>query len=112
MGDNIVQIVGDKLNKENYFIWLYRMEDFLMGKGLWGLVNEEDECPELLENLNAEEQNEYKTWIEKSRKVLHWILICISESLIPHIIKASIPKEAWDIIHEYMVRRQKLEKFT
>ncbi|KAH7298262.1 hypothetical protein KP509_25G034200 [Ceratopteris richardii] len=88
MGDNIVQIVRDN------------MENFLMKKGLWGLVNGEDECRELRENLNAEEQKEYKTSIEKSRKVLHWILICISGSLIPHIMKASTPKESWDIIHK------------
>ncbi|KAH6555493.1 hypothetical protein KP509_1Z249800 [Ceratopteris richardii] len=49
---------------------------------------------------NGDEQKEYKTWIEKSRKVLHWILICTSEILTPHIMKASTPKEAWDIIHK------------
>ncbi|KAH7330983.1 hypothetical protein KP509_20G010800 [Ceratopteris richardii] len=79
MGDNITQIGGDKVNKDNYHIWSYGMENFLMGKGLWELVNGEDECPE---------------------KVLHWISIYISESLIPHIMKASTPKEAWDIIHK------------
>ncbi|KAH7431132.1 hypothetical protein KP509_08G031400 [Ceratopteris richardii] len=94
--------VGDKWNKDNYHIWLYRMENFLMGKGLWELVNGEDKCPKFPENPNAEEQKEYKTWIEKSRKVLRWISICISESLIPHIMKANTPKEAWDITHKYM----------
>ncbi|KAH7431129.1 hypothetical protein KP509_08G031100 [Ceratopteris richardii] len=110
MGDNIAQIVGDKMNKDNYHIWSYRMENFLMGKGLWGLVNGEDECPELPENPNAEEQKEYKTWIEKSRKVLHWISICILESLIPHIMKASTPKEAWDIIHKIYGTSTEAEK--
>ncbi|KAH7302312.1 hypothetical protein KP509_23G066700 [Ceratopteris richardii] len=102
MGDNIAQIVGDKLNKDNYHIWLYRMENFLMEKGLWGLVNGGDECPELPENLNAEEQKEYKTWIEKSRKALDWISICISESFVLHIMKASPLKEAWEIVHKNM----------
>ncbi|KAH7298261.1 hypothetical protein KP509_25G034100 [Ceratopteris richardii] len=50
------------------------MENFLMKKGLWGLVNGEDECPELRENLNAKEQDKYKTWIEKSRKVHNGLL--------------------------------------
>ncbi|KAH7423386.1 hypothetical protein KP509_12G052900 [Ceratopteris richardii] len=73
--DDTTQIIGDKLNKDNYHIWSYRMENFLMGKGLWGLVNGEDECLELPNNWNVEEQKEYKTWIEKSRKVLPWISI-------------------------------------
>ncbi|KAH7289707.1 hypothetical protein KP509_30G015500 [Ceratopteris richardii] len=54
MGDNIAQIIGDKLNKENYHIWLYWMDDFLMGKGLWGLANGEDECPESIPYYVAE----------------------------------------------------------
>ncbi|KAH6555585.1 hypothetical protein KP509_1Z242700 [Ceratopteris richardii] len=73
MGDNIAQTVGDKLNKDNYHIWSYRIENFLMGKGLWGLVNGHDECPELRDNPNI---------------------------LIPYIMKASTTKEAWDIIHK------------
>ncbi|KAH7330986.1 hypothetical protein KP509_20G011100 [Ceratopteris richardii] len=112
MGDRSTQIGGDKLNKDNYHIWSYRMENFLIGKGLWELVNGEDECLELPENPNVEEQKEYKTWIEKSRKVVHWISICISESLIPHIMKAITPKEAWDIIHKIYGTSTEKSKIT
>ncbi|KAH7331441.1 hypothetical protein KP509_20G033300 [Ceratopteris richardii] len=112
MGDNITQIVVDKLNKDNFHIWSYRMENFLMGKVLWGPVNGEEEYPELPENPNAEEQKDYKTWIEKSRKVLHWISICISESVIPYIMKASTPKGAWDIIHKIYDYVAEIRKIT
>ncbi|KAH7387814.1 hypothetical protein KP509_16G042400 [Ceratopteris richardii] len=109
-GDNIAQIAGDKLNKDNWHIWSYRMENFLTGKGLWGLVNGEHECIELPENPNAEEKKEYETWIEKSRKVLHWVLICLLESLSRHIMKASTQKKDWDIIHKIYGTSMKARK--
>ncbi|KAH7299355.1 hypothetical protein KP509_24G007300 [Ceratopteris richardii] len=82
------------------------MECFLVGKGLRGLVNGKDECPELQENPIVYQQKEHKTWIEKLNKILHWISICICESLIPHIMNDSTPKEASDIIHRiYEIRK-------
>ena len=48
-----------------------------MGKGMWDFITGEDECPKLLENPTDDDKKAYKTWIEKSRKVLHWISICI-----------------------------------
>ena len=48
----------------------------------------EDVCRVLPEeNPSDEEKRLYKTWIKKSQKVLHWILICISKTLISHIKK-------------------------
>ena len=97
----ITQIVGEKLTKDNYSVWSYRIENFLRGKGVWELITGEDVCPLLPEeNPSDEDKRLYKTWIKKPQKVLHWISICISETLIPHIKKAQTPKEAWDIIHK------------
>ena len=97
----VTQIMGDKLTKDNCIVWSYKLENFLMGKGLWGLIMGEDDHPDLLERnpTNAQKQA-YKDWMARSKKVLHWISLCISETLIPYIIKAQTPKEAWDIIHK------------
>ena len=96
----ITQIVGEKLTTNNYSVWSYQMENFLMGKGVWELITGDDVCPVLPKEPSDEQKRAYKTWIEKSRKVLHWISICILETLIAHIKKAQTPKEAWDIIHK------------
>ena len=107
----ITQIVGEKLTKDNYSVWSYRIENFLRGKGVWELIIGEDVCPLLSkENPSDEDKRLYKTWIEKSREVLHWISICISETLIPHIKKAQTPKEAWDIIHKIYGMSTKAKK--
>ena len=74
--------------------------EFLTGKGVWDLITGEDVCQMLLENPNDDDKRAYKTWIEKSKKVLHWISICILETLILDIKKALIVKEACNIIHK------------
>lgn len=96
----VTQIVGDILTKDSYNMWSCRMENFFMGKGLWDLVTGKDECNELPEsNPTDARMQTYKTWKERSRKVLHWISKCISETHI-HFKEASTPKEAQDIIHK------------
>ncbi|MCO5590374.1 hypothetical protein L7F22_044344 [Adiantum nelumboides] len=104
----VTQIVGEKLTRENYSIWSYRMENFIMDKGLWDYITGEQECPEVgfepnRENVEAyktrqTEVEAYKKWIENSRKVMHWISLCISDFFIPHVKKAQSPKEAWEIL--------------
>ena len=89
-----------KLTTENYSVWSYQIENFLMGKGVWELITGDDVCPMLPKNPSDKQKRAYKTWIEKSRKVLHWTSICTSETLFAHIKKAQTPKEAWDIIHK------------
>ena len=80
----ITQIVGEKMTKDNDSVWSYRIENFLQGKGVWELITGEDVCPIIPEeNPSDEDKILYKTWIEKSQKILHWISICISKTLIP-----------------------------
>ena len=67
----IAQIVGEKLTADNYSIWSYQMENFLVGKGVWELIIGDDVCPVLPEEPSDEQKKAYKTWIKKSRKVLH-----------------------------------------
>jgi hypothetical protein len=38
MSDNINQIVSEKLDKNNFHAWKFRMTNFLMGKGFWDYV--------------------------------------------------------------------------
>ena len=40
----------------------------------------------------------FKGWHERARKVMYWLSISISDSMIVHIQDASMPKEAWDTL--------------
>jgi hypothetical protein len=37
-----------------------------------------------------------KVYIEKARKVLYWLFVNVSNSMIVHIQDAKSPKQAWD----------------
>ncbi len=39
-----------------------------------------------------------KTWHEKTRKILYWFLMSVSNSMIVHIQDAKSPKQAWDTL--------------
>jgi hypothetical protein len=38
MADNLFQIVIEKLDKNNFQVWKFRIMDFLMGKGYWEFI--------------------------------------------------------------------------
>ena len=38
-GDGIDQIVGDKLDKDNFHAWKFRITNFIMGKGYWEYID-------------------------------------------------------------------------
>ena len=45
-GENINQIVDEKLDKNNFHAWKFRMTNFLMGKGYWEYIEgEHEEAP-------------------------------------------------------------------
>ena len=53
----ITHIVSEKLLKDNYGVWSYCMENFLMGKGVWDLITGKDVCQVLPENLSDDDKS-------------------------------------------------------
>ena len=91
-------IVGDKLDKNNFHAWKFRMTNFLMGKGYWEYIDgEHEEAPTVPEeNPTAAELKAFKDWNQGARKVMYWLSISVQDSMIGHIQDANSPKEAWD----------------
>jgi len=48
--DNLSQIVIEKLNKNNFEVWKFRIMNFLMGKGYWEFITSDEKESPLLEN--------------------------------------------------------------
>jgi len=44
MVDNLSQIAIEKLDKNNFHVWKFRIMNFLMGKGYWEFITS-DETP-------------------------------------------------------------------
>ena len=97
--DGINQIVAEKLDKNNFHAWRFRLTNFLMGKGYWEYIDgEHEKAPDLPENPTAAQVKELKEWNQGSRKVMYWLSISIQDTMIGHIQDAKSPKDAWDTL--------------
>ena len=96
--DSINQIVQEKLDKNNFHAWRFRITNFLMGKGYWDYIEGEHQAaPRVPEqNPTAEQLKAFKDWNQGARKVMYWLSISIQDTMIGHIQDAESPKEAWD----------------
>jgi len=98
MADVLSQIAIEKLTKNNFQVWKFRIMNFLMGKGYWEFITSDETEPPLLENPTQQQIQANKTWHEKERKVLYWLFVSVSDSMIVHIQDAKSPKQAWDTL--------------
>jgi hypothetical protein len=98
MGDGLSQIAIEKLNKNKFQVWKFRIMNLLMGKGYWEFIIGDEIKPPLLENPTQQQIQANKIWHEKTRKVLYWFFMSVSDSMIVHIQDAKSPKQAWDTL--------------
>ena len=77
------------------------MENFLIGKGFWDLVIGDEPEPRMLERNAADQQKAHKTWLERARKLLHWLSICILDAMGMQIMNCKSPKDAWVVLTRY-----------
>ena len=96
--ENASQIVTEKLDKNNFPAWKFRMTNFLMGKGYWDYIEGDlEEAPKISEeNATTAQIKAFKEWNQGARKVMHWLSLSILDSMLGHIHDAMLPKEAWD----------------
>ncbi|KAH7442352.1 hypothetical protein KP509_03G084200 [Ceratopteris richardii] len=96
--DGMSQLMSDKLDKNNFHAWRFRMMNFLMGKGYWKYIKGDNknalQLPE--RNRNAEQIRSYEEWNQGARKVMYWLSVSIQDSMIGHIQDAKTSKEAWN----------------
>ncbi|MCO5554111.1 hypothetical protein L7F22_007637 [Adiantum nelumboides] len=68
--DGISGFVSDKLDKNNFHAWKFRMTNFLMGKGYWDYIDgNQEEMPDLPDvNPTTEQIKAFKDWNQGARK--------------------------------------------
>jgi hypothetical protein len=98
MADGLSQIVIKKLDKNNFQMWKFTIMNFMMGKGYWEFIIGDEKEPPPLKNPTQQQIQANKTWHGKTRKVLYWLSMNVSDSMIVHIQDAKSPKQAWDTL--------------
>ena len=97
MSDGFNQIVSDKLKKNNYPAWKSRMNTFLKGKGYWDYVDGDNkEAPKTPEqNATTEQKKALKEWQQGQSKVMYWLSMSITNSMMGYLQDAENPAIAW-----------------
>ncbi len=93
MADGLSQIAIEKLDKNNFQVWKFRIMNFLMGKGYWEFINNDEKEPPLPKNPTQQQIQANKSWHEKARKVLYWFFVSVSDSMIVHIQMQNHPSK-------------------
>ena len=85
MSENLSTIVSEKLEKDNFQAWKFRMTNFLMGKGVWAFINGDEQEPFLGVAHTTVDLKTFKEWHEKAKKIMYWLSVSVSDSMIVHI---------------------------
>jgi hypothetical protein len=80
MGDGLSQIAIEKLNKNNFQVWKFRIMNFFMGKGYWEFKTGDEKEPLILKNPTKQQIQTNKIWHEKAIKSL---VLAFCQCLIP-----------------------------
>ncbi|MCO5606654.1 hypothetical protein L7F22_060842 [Adiantum nelumboides] len=97
MADKFNQIVSEKLDSNNFLTWRFWMTNFLQGKGYWDYIEgENDEAPRCLkQNATPEENKALKDWKQGKSKVMYWMSMSVSDSMMGYLESAPSPAIAW-----------------
>jgi hypothetical protein len=61
MAKGLSQIAIEKLNKNNFQVWKFRIMNFLMGKGYWEFITSDEKKPSLPKNPTQQQIQANKT---------------------------------------------------
>ncbi len=68
MVDGLFQIAIEKLDKNNFQVWKFRIMNFLMGKGYWEFITSDEKKHLLLENPHNNKFKPIKFGMKKQGK--------------------------------------------
>ncbi|MCO5600348.1 hypothetical protein L7F22_054459 [Adiantum nelumboides] len=90
------QIVSEKLTEDNFHGWKFRITNYLKGKSYSNYVKGANEAPPVIPDTRAstEQVKSVKDWYQGSAKVMYWLSVSVSDSIVGHIQDADSPKDA------------------
>jgi len=99
MGDITMSTSGiEKLNSGNYSTWSTRMQFYLLGQDLWGIVGGG-------ETAKPARGEELKKWKVKAGKAMYVLAATVEDDMLYRIKDAETPKEAWDTLKELFSKK-------
>ncbi|MCO5598293.1 hypothetical protein L7F22_052385 [Adiantum nelumboides] len=107
-----MQIVSEKLTEDNFHAWKFRITNYLKDKGYWDYVKGANEAPPVIPNTGAstKQVKSLKDWHQGSVKLMYWLSVNVSDSIVCHIQDANSPKDAWDNLIAFNATNKRARK--
>ena len=101
----------EKLDKNNYQSWKFRMKNYLIGKNRWGYVSRAIVKPSLPTRGATDEQREaFMEWNEKDKMVFFFWPQNISNLMTGHIQELETSEEVWNCLESLYTSSTKTRK--
>ena len=101
----------EKLDKNNYQPWKFRIKNYLIGKNLWGYVSGTEAKPSIAGSTPTHAENKaLNQWNEKDKMVMFILSQNISNSMIGHIQELETSKEVWESLENMYTSTTKARK--
>ena len=101
----------EKLDKNNYQPWKFRMKNYLIGKNLWGYVSRAMLKPSMPNRGATHERREaFIQWNEKDKMVIFVLSQNKSNSMICHIQELETSDEVWNCLESLYTSSTKARK--
>ena len=79
----------EKLDRNNYASWSYKMHQYLLEHGYWSYVDESNDATPKLTHTN------FRAWEHAASRVLYCFASCVSDQLWSYIREARTPNDVW-----------------
>ena len=80
----------EKLDRNNYASWSYKMHQYLLGHGYWSYVKgANDVAPEST-------HRDFPAWEQSASRILYCFESCVGEQLLSYVCDAKTPKGVWE----------------
>ena len=80
---------SEKLDRNNFASWEYKMHQYLVGQGYWSYIKGAHE------DQPVETAPKYATWEQAASRVMYCLATCVHDHMLSCIRETKTPKEAW-----------------
>ncbi|OIT06745.1 hypothetical protein A4A49_61418, partial [Nicotiana attenuata] len=94
---NLAHQLPVKLTSSNFLLWKTQFTPMVYACGLNHHIDGSKPMPtQFLDDTNTKPNPDYMVWLREDQLVLSWIVVSVSESILPQLVGATTARAAWD----------------
>ncbi|KAF6152137.1 hypothetical protein GIB67_031459 [Kingdonia uniflora] len=104
----IHHLISEKLDTDNYLLWLTQFTPLLKGYDLEGYVDGTIPCPpRTLSTTDSTIDPAYLQWQKQDQILLGWLLSSLSRIALTHVVGLSTSRAVWDALQKHYASKSR-----